>query len=64
MSCQVQKPEKIQVFPGFTLIHALLQQQLAHNEVRDLAEQGNELVRILRSQSGAMNRAIEKQKNP
>lgn len=46
------------------LIHALLQQQLAHNEVRALAEQGNELVRILRSRSGAMNRAIEKQKNP
>lgn len=46
------------------LIHALLLQQLAHNEVRELAEQGNELVRILRSRSGAMNRAIEKQKNP
>ena len=46
------------------LIHALLLQQLAHNEVRALAEQGNELVRILRSRSGAMNRAIEKQKNP
>lgn len=46
------------------LIHALLQQQLAHNEVLELAEQGNELVRILRSRSGALNRAIEKQKNP
>ena len=46
------------------LIHALLLQQLAHNEVRDLAMQGNELTRTLRSRSGALNRAIEKQQNP
>ena len=46
------------------LIHALLLQQLTHNEVRDLAMQGNELTRTLRSRSGALNRAIEKQQNP
>lgn len=42
------------------LIHALLKQQLAHNEVTELAEQGNELVKALRTRSGSLNRAIDK----
>ena len=44
------------------LIHALLMQQLAHNEVAGIAEQGNELVKTLRSRSAGYNRAIEKTK--
>ena len=44
------------------LIHALLKQQLAHNEVSVLAAQGNELVKTLRSRSSNYNRAVEKAK--
>lgn len=44
------------------LIHALLKQQLAHCEVRSLAEQGNKLVKKLRSCSANYNRAIERTK--
>ena len=44
------------------LIHALLKQQLAHNEVSELAAQGNELVKTLRSRSSNYNRAVEKAK--
>lgn len=44
------------------LIHALLKQQLAHNEVSDLAARGNELVKALRTRVGSYNRAIERQK--
>ena len=44
------------------LIHALLKQQLAHNEVSELAAQGNELVKALRSRTGSYNRAAEKEK--
>ena len=44
------------------LIHALLMQQLAHNEVTGIAEQGNKLVKILRSRSASYNRAVEKTK--
>ena len=44
------------------LIHALLKQRLAHNEVNDLAAQGNELVKTLRTRAGNYNRAIERQK--
>lgn len=42
------------------LIHALLKQELEHNEVSKLAEQGNELIKLLRSRSGSYNRAIDK----
>ena len=42
------------------LIHALLKQELAHNEVTELAERGNELVKKLRTRSGQHNRAAEK----
>lgn len=42
------------------LIHALLKQQLAHNEVRELAVRGNDLVKTLRSRSASFNRAAEK----
>ena len=44
------------------LIHALLKQQLEHNEISELAAKGNELVKALRSKSGSYNRAIEKAK--
>lgn len=44
------------------LIHALLKQELAHNEVKNLAAQGNELVKALRSRANSHNRAIEKVK--
>ena len=44
------------------LIHALLKQQLAHNEVSELAEQGNELVKTLRSRTESYKRAVEKAK--
>ena len=39
------------------LIHALLKQQFVHNEISELAAQGNELVKALRSRSGSYNRA-------
>ena len=44
------------------LIHALLKQQLAHNEVRQLAEQGNQLAKTLRSRAGSYNRAADRNK--
>lgn len=44
------------------LIHALLKQQFAHNEISELAIRGNELVKTLRSRSGSYNRAAEKAK--
>ena len=44
------------------LIHALLKQQLEHNEISELAAKGNELVKALRSKSGSYNRALEKAK--
>lgn len=45
-----------------SLIHALLKQNLEHNKVRALAEEGNELVKLLRNRSASYNRMIEKQK--
>ena len=44
------------------LIHALLKQQLEHNEVSTLAEQGKQLVDELRKRAGNYNRAIDKRK--
>lgn len=44
------------------LIHALLLQKLEHNEVRALAEEGNELVKLIRNRSASYNRMLEKQK--
>ena len=44
------------------LIHALLKQQLEHNEVRTLAEQGKQLVDELRKRAGNYNRAVDKRK--
>jgi hypothetical protein len=46
------------------LIHALLKQQFEHDEIRELATKGNELVKALRSRSGSYNRAVEKAKVP
>ena len=44
------------------LIHALLKQQFEHNEIAELAAQGNTLVKNLRSKTGSYNRAVEKAK--
>lgn len=41
------------------LIHALLKQQFAHNEIGTLAQKGNELVKALRTRSGSYNRAAD-----
>lgn len=42
------------------LIHALIKQQLGPNEVRGIAEKGNDLVKELRTRTGKYNRAIDK----
>ena len=44
------------------LIHALLKQQLEHNEIRTLAEQGKQLVDELRKRAGNYNRAMDRQR--
>ena len=44
------------------LIHALLKQQLGHNEVTDLASEGKRLVDELRNRVGNYNRAIDRRK--
>ena len=44
------------------LIHALLKQELAHNEVLGLAEKGNILTKSLKSRSSNYNRRIDKEK--
>ena len=44
------------------LIHALLKQQLEHNEIRTLAEQGKLLVDELRKRTGNYNRLIDRRK--
>ena len=44
------------------LIHALLKQQLEHNEIRTLAEQGKQLVDELRKRSGNYNRTTDRKK--
>ncbi len=44
------------------LIHALLKQQLGHNEVSELATQGKQLVDELRKRAGNYNRAMERRK--
>ena len=43
------------------LIHALLKQELAHNEVLGLAEKGNILTKSLKSRSSNYNRRIDKE---
>ena len=44
------------------LIHALLKQQLEHNEVKTLAEQGKRLADELRNQTGNYTRTVERRK--
>jgi hypothetical protein len=44
------------------LIHSLLKQQLEHNEVKTLAEQGKRLVDELRNQTGNYTRTVERRK--
>ena len=44
------------------LIHALLKQQLGHDEIADLAKAGKDIVNLLRNKSGSFNRAADKKK--
>ena len=44
------------------LIHALLKQQLGHNEVTELASEGKRLVDKLRNRARNYNRAIDRRK--
>ena len=44
------------------LIHALLKQQLEHNEVSELAAQGKQLVDELRNRANKYNRAVDRRK--
>lgn len=44
------------------LIHALLKQQLKHEEIRHLAEEGKTLADELRKRAGYFNRAAERRK--
>ncbi len=44
------------------LIHALLKQQLEHNEVRTIAEDGQSLAEELRNRAGNYNRAADRRK--
>lgn len=44
------------------LIHALLKQQLEHNEVTTLASQGKQLVDELRNRTNKYNRAVDRRK--
>ena len=44
------------------LIHALLKQQLEHDEIADLAKAGKDIVNLLRNKSGSYNRAADKKK--
>ena len=44
------------------LIHALLKQQLEHNEVTELAAEGKQLVDELRKRAGNYNRAMDRRK--
>ncbi len=44
------------------LIHSMLKQQLEHNEISALAEQGKQLADELRKRAGNYNRAIDRQK--
>lgn len=45
------------------LIHALLKQQLEHNEVTELAAQGKQLVDELRNRANKYNRAADRRKS-
>lgn len=44
------------------LIHAMLKQQLEHNEVTGLAAQGKQLVDELRNRANKYNRAVDRRK--
>ncbi len=44
------------------LIHALLRQQLEHNEIRTLAERGCDLAKLLRTRAGNYSRAADREK--
>lgn len=44
------------------LIHALLKQQIVHNEIENLATSGYELTKLLRTKAGNYNRAIDRMK--
>ena len=42
------------------LIHALLKQELAHNEVLEIAQRGNDLAEKIRNRSRNYSRAVER----
>lgn len=44
------------------LIHALLKQDLEHNEIHELAVQGDELAKQLRSRANSYNRAADRER--
>ena len=45
------------------LIHALLKQQLEHDEIKELAERGKALTDMLRTKTGYFNRAMDRYHN-
>ena len=44
------------------LIHALVKQELQHNEISDLAQSGNDLLKKMKLKTGNYNKAIERRK--
>ena len=44
------------------LIHALVKQELQHNEISSLAQNGNELLKKMKLKAGNYNKAIERRK--
>lgn len=45
-----------------SLIHALLKQELEHDEIKKLAEEGDELTKLIRNRSNSYNRAVDKKR--
>ena len=44
------------------LIHALVKQELQHNEISDLAQSGNDLLKKMKLKTGNYNKAIDRRK--
>ena len=44
------------------LIHALVKQELQHNEISSLAQNGNDLLKKMKLKAGNYNKAIERRK--
>ena len=45
------------------LIHAHVKQQLQHNEISELAENGSKLLKALKLRTGNYNKAVERRKS-